>query len=170
MFKALYPNLIVEGINDITLEILKKYHIKGLILDIDNTLVAWDIKEADEKSMRWIEYLKDNGIKVCIISNNTQDRVVKFNERLKLYAIHRANKPRKAPFKKALKYFDLKAEETAVVGDQIFTDMLGGNRLKMFTILVTPLSSREFPLIKIKRFFEAFVIKQYYRSFRKSEN
>lgn len=164
MNKLLFPDLIVDSIRDINLELLNQNHIKGLILDIDNTLVAWDVKEADKNSMEWIEYLKNNGIKVCLVSNNTEDRVVKFNENLKLYAIHAANKPRKAPFKKALNYLKLKPEETAVVGDQIFTDILGGNRLNMFTILVTPISPKEFPFIKVKRWLEKIILKQYYKS------
>jgi len=164
MKKLLFPDLIVDSIEDISLEILNQNNIKGLILDIDNTLVAWDIKEADERSMKWIEYLKNNGISICLVSNNTEDRVVKFNENLKLYAIHAANKPMKAPFIKALKHLKLRPEETAVVGDQIFTDVLGGNRLNMFTILVTPISQKEFPFIKVKRFFEKYILKQYYKS------
>ncbi|MBZ4645560.1 MAG: putative phosphatase [Petroclostridium sp.] len=161
MLEILFPSLVVDGIEDIDLKTLQKNNIKGLIIDIDNTLVAWDIKEADEKSMRWIGYLKSQGIKICLVSNNTEDRVVKFNENLKLYAIHRANKPRRAPFLKALEYLKTKPEETAVIGDQIFTDVLGGNRLNMFTILVTPISQKEFPLIKFKRFFEKMVMKNY---------
>ncbi|WHH59670.1 YqeG family HAD IIIA-type phosphatase [Petroclostridium sp. X23] len=161
MLEILFPSLIVDTIEDIDLKTLQKNNIKGLVIDIDNTLVAWDIKEADQKAMRWIEYLKSQGIKVCLVSNNTEDRVVKFNENLNLFAVHRANKPRKEPFLKALKHLELRPEETAVVGDQVFTDVLGGNRLKMFTILVTPISQKEFPLIKLKRFFEKMVLRSY---------
>lgn len=162
MLDVLYPNLIVDTIYDIELSTLQKNNIKALIIDIDNTLVAWDIKEADERSMAWIERMKRNGIQSCLVSNNTEDRVVKFNEHLKLFAVHRANKPRRAPFLKALNHLGTQPEETAVIGDQIFTDILGGNRLKMFTILVTPISPKEFPLIRIKRFFEKFVLKKYH--------
>ncbi|MDK2800095.1 MAG: putative phosphatase [Clostridiales bacterium] len=161
MLEIFFPKLVVDSIEDINLDILRRNNIKALIIDIDNTLVAWDIKEADEKSMRWIEYLKNQGIKICLVSNNTEDRVVKFNEKLKLYAIHRANKPRRAPFLKALSYLKTKPEETAMIGDQIFTDVWGGNRLNMFTILVTPISPKEFPFIKVKRFFEKMVMKNY---------
>ncbi|MGE4282265.1 MAG: YqeG family HAD IIIA-type phosphatase [Clostridia bacterium] len=167
MLEILFPSLIVETIENIDLETLQKNNIKGLVLDIDNTLVAWDIKEADEKAMRWIQYVKSQGIKVCLVSNNTEDRVVKFNENLSLFAIHAANKPSKMPFLKALRYLELKPEEIAVVGDQIFTDVLGGNRLNMFTILVTPISQKEFPFIKMKRFFEKRVLKSYEKKFSK---
>ncbi len=165
-----FPNLIVDSINDIKLNVLQENNIKGLIIDIDNTLVAWDIKEADERAMRWIAYFKEQGIRVCLVSNNTEDRVVKFNEKLKLFAVHRANKPRRAPFIKALNHLQTKPEETAMIGDQIFTDVLGGNRLNMFTILVTPISQKEFPFIRVKRFFEKIILKKYQERLEASKN
>ncbi len=163
MLKIFNPNIIVDTIKDIKIDILKENNIKGLILDIDNTLVAWDVIEANHNVVEWIQNLKRNGIRVCLVSNNNKERVTKFNEKLKLYAVYKANKPIKTPFKKALDYLKIRAEETAVIGDQIFTDILGGNRLNMFTILVTPISSKEFPFIKVKRFFERIIIKRYYK-------
>lgn len=163
MFNVLYPDLVVDSIYDINLETLQQNNIKALIIDIDNTLVAWNIKKADERSMGWIEHMKSHGIKVCLVSNNSKDRVVKFNQDLRLYVVHRAQKPRRAPFLKALRHLDTLPEETAMIGDQIFTDVLGGNRLKMFTILVKPISRKEFPLIRIKRVFEKMVMSKYYK-------
>ncbi len=162
MFELFYPDLILDSIYHIELESLHKNQIKGLIIDIDNTLVAWDIKEADELSMQWIKRMKENGIRVCLVSNNTRDRVIKFNEQLQLFAVHSANKPTKRPFLKALKHLETHPSQTAVIGDQIFTDVWGANRLNMFSILVTPISPKEFPLIRIKRFFEKKVLKEYH--------
>ncbi len=163
MIEIFFPDIVVNRFQDIDLELLEKHNIKGLIIDIDNTLVAWDIKEADEASIRWIEYLKKHGIRICLVSNNSESRDVKFNENLMLHAIHRANKPRRKPFLKALKLLNLRPQEVAVVGDQIFTDVLGGNRLNMFTILVSPIKEKEYIFIRLKRILEKKVLKEYYK-------
>jgi len=126
-------------------------------------LVPNHVKEADKGAVDWIEKVKSSGFKACIVSNASKKRVVKFNERLKLYAIHRASKPGTAAFRRALKLMKLKEEEIAVVGDQIFTDIYGGNRLGAFTILVDPIDRKtEFIFVKFKRLFEKFVLKSYY--------
>ena len=131
MIERFYPKLIVEKVQSINLDMLAKKGIKGLILDIDNTLVPSFIKEADEKTLKWIENVKNKGFKVCIVSNATKKRVELFNEKLGLQAIYRASKPGMRSFKKALSMLGLKASETVVIGDQIFTDVYGGNRLGM---------------------------------------
>ncbi len=164
MKKLLYPDLIVDKLEDIDFNILAENKIKGLIVDIDNTLVGWDVKEADEAAIQWINRVKKNGVRICLVSNNSKERVVKFNEKLSLFTIHHANKPSKAPFIKATKHLNIKPRETAVIGDQIFTDVLGGNRLGMFTILVTPISPKEFPFIRVKRFLEKYILRGYYRA------
>ena len=161
MFKVLYPDLIVDKVQDIDLDILVDKGIKGLILDIDNTLVPPHMKEADENAVRWIERIKEAGFKVCIVSNATKKRVIKFNEKLKLYAIHRALKPGTGAFKRAMRLMELKAGETAVVGDQIFTDVYGGNRVNLFTILVKPIHNRESFFVWLKRYPEKIIVARY---------
>ncbi|MCC5911475.1 MAG: YqeG family HAD IIIA-type phosphatase [Clostridiaceae bacterium] len=142
--KLLTPDIYVESVLHLDLQKLKDRKIKGLIIDIDNTLVAWDIKYASEKTKEWLLNLKKEGFEVCLVSNNTEDRVVKFNEELKLPAIHRATKPRRGAFKKAMKTMKTNINNTAVIGDQIFTDVLGGNRMGLCTVLVVPIESKEF--------------------------
>ena len=156
-----YPALVLDRVQDITEEVLEKNGIKGLILDIDNTLVPSHMKEADENTVMWIEKIKSAGFKVCIVSNASKKRVIKFNDRLKLYAVHRASKPGTKAFKKAARLMDLKNENIAVVGDQIFTDIYGGNRAKMFTILVKPIHARENFFVMLKRFPEKIILKSY---------
>lgn len=157
-----YPKMIVEKVQDIDLETLRKHNIKALLLDIDNTLVPNHVKDADENAVKWIERVKASGFKACIVSNASKKRVVRFNEKLKLYAIHRASKPGTAAFKKALRLIDMDAKEAAVVGDQVFTDVYGGNKLGMFTILVKPIDAEtEFVFVKFKRFFEKIVLASY---------
>ncbi|MGE5614819.1 MAG: YqeG family HAD IIIA-type phosphatase [Bacillota bacterium] len=156
-----YPSVAVGGIADITAELLEKHNIKGLILDIDNTLVPNHTPEADEKTEKWIEGLMSAGYKMCIVSNARKRRVEKFNSRLKLPAVYNAMKPRMAAFTKAARIMGLESRHVAVVGDQVFTDIYGGNRAGMFTILVNPLDSRENMLIRFKRIFERRILKKY---------
>jgi len=163
MLEILYPDMTVGRVQDIDLDLLKQKGLKGLILDIDNTLVPPHVKEADEEAVRWIERVKEAGFKVCIVSNATKKRVIRFNENLKLYAIHRALKPGTRSFKKAMRLMELEPDETAVVGDQIFTDVYGGNRAGAFTILVKPIHVSEQIFVKLKRYPEKLVLSRYYR-------
>ena len=159
MLKLLTPDLHVESVFRLDPEKLKKNNIKGLIIDIDNTLVSWETKYATEKIKQWLLSLKREGFEVCLVSNNTKDRVVIFNEELKLPAIHRALKPRIGAFKKAMKIIGTTAENTAVVGDQIFTDVLGGNRIGLFTVLVIPIVGKEFWWTTLVRKIERYILK-----------
>lgn len=163
MVKKFYPAVQLDRVQDISVELLDKNGIKGLILDIDNTLVPEHMKEADENAVRWIEAMKAAGFKLCIVSNATKKRVLKFNERLKLYAIHRALKPGTSAFLKAARLLDFKNKNIAVVGDQIFTDIYGGNRVGMFTILVRPINKREGFFVRLKRYPEKLVLSSYGR-------
>ncbi len=163
MFEKFYPKVILDKVQDISIEKLDKNNIKGLILDIDNTLVPEHMKEADENAVKWIERIKGAGFKLCIVSNASKKRVIKFNERLQLYAIHRASKPGTKAFEKAGRLMDFKNENIAVVGDQIFTDIYGGNRVNMFTILVTPIHKRESFFVMMKRLPEKLVLRSYYK-------
>ena len=169
MIEKFYPAITLDRIQDISVELLDKNKVKGLILDIDNTLVPEHMKEADENAVRWIEQIKAADFKVCIVSNASKKRVIKFNERLKLYAIHRASKPGTKAFLKAARLLDFKNENIAVVGDQIFTDIYGGNRVGMYTILVKPINKKEGIFIRLKRIFEKFVLTSYGRRNNKPE-
>jgi HAD superfamily phosphatase (TIGR01668 family) len=158
MFDRYYPDVIVDGFRDISPELLEQLGVSGLILDIDNTLVPTHTKEADGDVLKWLTDMKSRGIKMCIVSNASQKRVVKFNEKLELYAIHRAFKPRQDAFRKAAKIMGLGSGSIAVVGDQLFTDVKGGNKAGMKTILVKPLHKKEFFFVKMKRVPEKIVL------------
>ncbi|HHV28585.1 YqeG family HAD IIIA-type phosphatase [Acetivibrio mesophilus] len=158
MLEKFYPNLQAHRVHDIDLDFLIKNNIKGLILDIDNTLVPDHVEEADENTIAWINKVKKMGFKVCIVSNASEKRVVKFNNKLKVDIIHRASKPNSKSFLKAMEIMNTKASETAVIGDQIFTDIYGGNKVNMFTILVSPIDKREYFFVRLKRIPEKFVL------------
>ena len=161
MKKLLSPRMHLESVFLINSKALKENKISGIIIDIDNTLVAWEAKDADNRTTELIEGLLSEGFRICILSNNTKKRVAEFNKKLKLPAIHKAGKPKKSSYEKAMKILGTKPANTAVIGDQIFTDILGGNRLGLFTILVTPISTKEFIGTRFVRKIERLVLKQF---------
>jgi len=160
MKRLLKPNIYLESVFMIDREILKENSIKGIIIDIDNTLVPWGAKNINDKSGKLIEQLRKDGFRICILSNNTKKRVDEFNKDLNLPAVYNAGKPRKSAYKKALELLQTEISNTAVIGDQIFTDVLGGNRVGLFTILVNPISTKEFFGTRLVRILERFVLKR----------
>ena len=157
----IYPKEYLDSVTDITLDFMNENNLKGLILDVDNTLIDFD-KNLSPEIVNWCNNLKQKGIKICILSNtNKLEKVTKVANTLNLHFYHFAKKPMKNGFKKAQKYLNLEPNEIAVVGDQIFTDIIGGNRMKMFSILVKPIDERDILATRIKRPLENFVIKRY---------
>lgn len=141
--KKLYPNIYLKKVEDITIETLIKNKIKLLILDVDNTLIDY-YKNLSENIIKWTKEMKGQGIKLYILSNtNNEQKVEKVAQTLHIPYKHFAMKPLKRGFKYIQKETNIKPENIAVVGDQIFTDVLGGNRSKMFTILVDPIDAQK---------------------------
>ncbi|MGE5633287.1 MAG: YqeG family HAD IIIA-type phosphatase [Caulobacteraceae bacterium] len=160
MKKRLKPDLYIKTVHELDTGILREKGITGIIIDIDNTLVSWDTKEPDEKVISLVCKLAGEGFKICILSNNTRRRVEEFNKCLKLPAIHKAVKPSKGAFRRAMRLLDTDNDSTAVIGDQLFTDVYGGNRLGLFTILVPPISDKEFIWTRFVRIVEKSVLRR----------
>ena len=157
----LYPKIYLKNVTQITQEIIEKNKIKGFILDVDNTLIDFD-KKILPGAKEWIEELKKQGIKLVILSNsNKKDKVKMVAEKLDIPYLYFAKKPFKIGFKRAQKILDLNTENIAVVGDQIFTDVIGANRSKMLSILVEPISRKDIWVTKLKRPIEEYVINRY---------
>lgn len=136
----IYPNLYLEKVEDIKIEILIKNKIKVLILDVDNTLIDY-YKNLSDSIISWAKDLKGQGIKLYILSNsNDKKKVEDVAQKLEIPYRNFALKPFKIGFRKIQNEVKQKPENIAVVGDQIFTDIIGGNRCKMFTILVDPIN------------------------------
>lgn len=154
------PNIYVNCIEDIDIKMLKAQGIRVFILDIDNTLVPTSTKEPTQSVIDWIEKVKNEGIKVCLVSNNSKKRVIGFNEKLNLFVIYRAFKPLKRKFQIVANRYGVSAKEVCVVGDQIFTDIWGANRAKMMSVLVLPVSTIEGAGIKLKRYIENIIIRK----------
>jgi HAD superfamily phosphatase (TIGR01668 family) len=143
LLKQLLPDLHVNSIYEIDVDALHKRGVKGIITDLDNTLVGAKEPLATPELVVWLKHIQSQGFKVVIVSNNQRTRVAKFAEPLSIPFIHGAKKPGNAAFRKALSQMNLKAEETVVIGDQMLTDVLGGNRLGLYTILVIPISRED---------------------------
>lgn len=161
MIEKYYPDLYYDSINHIDLDMLQEKGIKGLILDIDNTLVPMHQKDADQNAISWITGLKNRGFKVCILSNAAEKRVVRFNKDLAVTAIHRAYKPAGKAFLRAAEEMGLEPENVAVVGDQLFTDIHGGNKANMITILVKPIDKKEIIYVRLKRWPEKYILRRF---------
>lgn len=163
----LYPNAYLKNVKEITIDFLNKNNIKALILDVDNTLIDFNKKMLDGVE-EWCKNLKKQEIKLFIVSNsNKKAKVEMVAKKLELPYIHFATKPFKRGFKKAAKILQEKNENIAVVGDQIFTDVIGANRCKMFSILVEPIEKKDLLVTKIKRPLENYIIKKYQKSLEK---
>ena len=139
-----YPKAYFNKVEEITIEFLKENKIKALIVDVDNTLIDYN-KNLSKDVENWVRELKGQGIKLYILSNtNQKEKVETVANKLQIPYEYFAKKPLKIGFLKVQKELKEEAENIAVVGDQIFTDIIGGNRCKMFSILVDPINEKDF--------------------------
>lgn len=160
----LYPKLYFNSIVDISVDILKENNIKGLILDVDNTLIDTD-KNFVKGVENWHKKVKDAGIKTIIVSNsNKLEKLNKVSQVLDIEYISFAQKPLKGGFLKALKKLELEPENVASIGDQIFTDVIGANRCKIISILVNPVDENDLLITKWKRPIEKKIIEKYLKT------
>lgn len=158
VLKYFLPNKFVKRIFDIQPEQLLEHGIKGIITDLDNTLVAWDAKDATPDVIEWFKRMNEYGIKVTIISNNNHKRVQAFCEPLNVPFVFSARKPLRRAFNKTAKQMNLAKEEIVVVGDQLLTDVLGGNLAGFYTILVAPIVQTDGKVTRINRKIERRIL------------
>ena len=148
----------VNKITDIPIDFLKKNNFKYIIIDVDNTLIDLKGKSVDGIK-EWTNMAKENGIKMCIASNSTKiKRVKKIAEYLEIPYVYGSMKPLLRGLKKAMKILDATPSETVEIGDQIFTDVIGANRLNLYSILTTPFEPEKNILEKIKRKIEKYYL------------
>lgn len=159
MTTLLRPQLYVGSLLDIPLDKLRSRKIRAFIVDLDNTITEWNSRELRTEIASWFDSIKNQGFKACILSNNNEARIKEVAVRLGIPFIYRAKKPLRRSFRRALQIMSVNAGEAAVIGDQIFTDILGGNRAGLYTILVKPLARREFMGTKISRALELLVLR-----------
>ena len=155
-----HPDLWVGSVTDIAIDSLQAKGIRGLILDLDETLVAAIEHTPSPQVSAWIQQMK-SAFSLYILSNNrSSSRVRRVAEELHVPFSHLAAKPRRRGFRTALSELGLEPQEVAIVGDQVFTDILGGNRLGAFTILATPIAPESKLWRKIMRACEGIVLRE----------
>ena len=161
-----YPNAYLSSVQEITIQFLIENKIKALILDVDNTLIDY-YKNLSEDVINWANELQGQGIKLYILSNtNKKEKVEKVANSLEIPYKLFARKPSKRGFMKIQKEIKIEPENIGVVGDQIFTDVIGGNRCNMFTILVDPVTPKDYWYTAWKRPIEN-KIKQKFKKYEK---
>ena len=140
IFKSLQPDLVLGStIFDLTPQILSEHEIEGLILDVDETLVPFKQRETSVELQQWIAEISQN-TPIWLVSNNiSQARISDIAKSVDLPFIFAARKPSRRKLRQAARAMNLSVEQVAMVGDRLFTDVLAGNRLGMFTILVEPM-------------------------------
>ncbi|CAM3730521.1 YqeG family HAD IIIA-type phosphatase [Alicyclobacillus pomorum] len=141
--ERLRPDAYVAEVADIDLDKLREQGYRLLLTDLDNTLVPWNHPEVSEDLADWLQQAKNKGFQVCIVSNNHGPRVEKFAAKADVAFIAGAKKPKPAAFLQAMERFRATPETTVMVGDQLFTDIRGGNRCGLHTILVLPIHPKE---------------------------
>ncbi len=158
MLKLFLPDQHVKSVFHINAGDLKDRGIKAVITDLDNTLVEWDRPNATPKLISWLKSLQDEGILVTIVSNNIEKRVRDFSDPLGIPFIFQARKPMGRAFRKAIKDMNVRKEEAVVIGDQLLTDVLGGNRNGFHTILVVPVAQTDGFITRFNRKVERRIL------------
>ena len=148
------PTYVFDKIVDITPEFMKRKRIKGVILDLDNTLTTHNNPIVPQSSMEWINSMKAAGIKLMIVSNNKAPRVTPFAEQLGIDFVSEGKKPLTFGYNRAIKKMGLEKANVAAVGDQIFTDIMGSNLCGIRSFFVFPIEPETSLPFRLKRAVE----------------
>lgn len=160
MFETFFPDEYVASTYVIPFEKLYEEGYRGIIFDIDNTLVPHGAP-ADIRAKKLFARLKELGFECCLLSNNHEPRVKMFNEEIKVHYIYDAHKPSVKNYQKAMALMKTDLKSTLFVGDQLFTDVWGAKRTGIRNILVKPIYPKEEIQIVLKRVFEKVVLHFY---------
>lgn len=153
------PDRFATRLHEIPLEELWALGLRGLIVDLDNTIVGFHASELAAEHLAWVEEAHERGFKIVMVSNNFSARVRAIATQLQIECIANALKPLPFGFLRALKRLGMHRREVAVVGDQLFTDVLGAKLCGgLYTILTEPIESKDFPITMIFRYFERVML------------
>lgn len=167
MFEKFFPKEWVDSTYSID---YKKYYnmgFRGVIFDIDNTLVPHGV-DADERAIKLFSQLREIGFDVCLLSNNKKHRVERFNKDVKANYIFKAQKPYSRNYYQAATMMKISIKSVLCIGDQLFTDIYGGNLAGIYTILVNPINKKEEIQIRLKRFLEKPILMAYKKRLKKA--
>lgn len=168
MFKTFYPDNYMSSTYEIDFDAYYEKGYRGIIFDIDNTLVPHGAP-ADERSKKLFAHLKKLGYKVVLLSNNKEPRVKMFNDVVQVSYIFKAGKPLVKNYLKAMEMMGTNNENTIFVGDQLFTDVWGAKRTGIHNVLVQPIDKKEEIQIVLKRYLEKIVLASYKRYLAKKK-
>lgn len=157
----LKPKIKLKRVTDISIGLLEKFNINALILDVDNTLSTHHGQVLTVGLEKWLDEMNKCGIKLIILSNSKRRRVEPFADKINLDFISIGLKPLPFGYLRAVKKLSVKRKNTAIVGDQIFTDVLGGNLVGVKTILLDPIKLETTAGFRFKRKIESLVYKIY---------
>lgn len=157
MLERFYPDVYVDSAYDIEYEALYDKGYRGIIFDVDNTLVPHGAP-ADERSIALFDRLRGIGYESMLLSNNKEPRVKSFNDKVKTRYIYKANKPFPESYRKAMELMRTTPETTIFVGDQLFTDVWGAKKAGIKSYLVKPIHPKEEIQIVLKRILERIVL------------
>ena len=160
------PEYRFETFDVATVDFLISKGIKGIVLDVDNTLEPYENPLPTERVVAWLNSLSENGIKAAIVSNNNSERIDLFNRDLGLPAYSKSGKPFKKNVLKAMADMGTTPENTILMGDQVFTDTWAAHNAGIPAILVPPIKDKTDPLTRFKRLIEKPVLKKYERKNR----
>ena len=158
---SLIPDFKFKKFNDVTPDFLADLGIKGVLLDIDNTLEPYENAVPGEHVLSWFRALEEQGIRCAFVSNNGKERVELFNKSLCYPAYYKAGKPFKKKLLLAIRDIGTEKENTIFMGDQVFTDVLAAHFTGIRAILVDPIKDKTDPLTKFKRMLERPVLRKY---------
>lgn len=161
MFEKFFPDETVASTYEIDFESFYKKGFRGILFDIDNTLVEHGM-DATERAVELFRHLKQLGFECCLISNNKKQRVSRFNKKIGAHMIFNARKPRRKSYLDAMRQMGTDTGNTLFVGDQLFTDIWGAKRCGIRNVLVKPINKREEIQIVIKRYFEKVILWEYH--------
>jgi uncharacterized protein len=145
---------MVASVPDITLDVLQDWHVTGIALDLDNTIVPWHTTAVAPGVAEWVQRVRASGVRLCLLTNNYSSHVRGVGAALDMPVVRGALKPLPGAFTAALRTLGTDAATSLAIGDQLFTDVLGAKVVGMRAIVVRPLGAREFPTTRLLRMFE----------------
>ena len=152
------PDRFAPRLHDISFAELDEAGIRGLIVDLDNTLLGFRETELAAEHLAWVEEAHGRGMRIVMLSNNFTERVTGIAAKIGVLCIPNALKPLPFGFFRAVRRLDMPRRNVAVVGDQLFTDVLGGKICGLYTILTEPIESKDFAITRMFRFFERMML------------
>ena len=158
---TLAPDYYVDSVLDIPYDTLWKKNIRGLIYDIDNTLAFFDRPQVSAKVAVMLKRVEKMGFRICLLTNNTRKRLAQFDP-LGLDGFANALKPLTGGVVLAMRRMGTLPAHTAIIGDQLFSDVWAGKRARITTVLVKPMTQKDFFFVKWKRFFENRLLRRYF--------